>query len=133
MKVGYETNKIVLSIAEVILFILTLSLIGCSKKSNNSNPVAPTGTSNTNQVVMQNASYVPQNITVSKGTIVTWTNKDSFDHTVTSGTPGHPSGLFDSGNIGPNGTYSYTFDSTGTYAYYCKIHLDKMTGTVTVK
>ena len=133
MRTGFETDKKGFLIVEVILFILTLMLIGCSKKSSYSNPVAPASTSNTNQIIMQNTSYIPQNTTVNKGTKVTWTNKDPFDHTVTSGTPGYPSGLFDSGNISPNGTFSYTFDSTGTFHYYCKIHLDKMTGTVTVK
>ncbi len=118
-------------ISLIILLPLVLVLAGCSKKNNNNNPVSPpTGS---NQVIMQNTSYVPQTLTVSKGTKVTWTNKDPYDHTVTSGTPGHPSGLFDSGIISPNGKFSYTFDSTGTYAYYCKIHLDKMTGTIIVK
>ena len=82
---------------------------------------------------MQNISYVPASIGVSKGTTITWTNKDNVDHTVTSGVPGYPTGLFDSGNIPPGGTFKYTFDSTGTYQYFCRIHLDKMEGTVTVK
>ncbi len=118
----------------IILLLLVFVTAGCSKKNNNyssSNPVSPP--SGSNQVIMQNTSYVPQSLTITKGTTVTWTNKDSYDHTVTSGTPGHPSGLFDSGDIAPNGKFSYTFDSTGTYAYYCKIHLDKMTGTIIVK
>ncbi len=132
MKKNIEIKNKFLVICFSVLTII-LSLTGCSKKSNNSNPVSPTTTSNTNQIVMQNIAYVPQNTTVNKGTKVTWTNKDSFDHTVTSGTPGNPTGLFDSGNIAPNGTFSYTFDSAGTYAYYCKIHPDQMTGTVTVK
>lgn len=133
MRTRININKNLILTVLVILVCLPLLFFGCSKKENSTNPVAPTGTSNTNQVIMQNTSYVPQNITVSKGTKVTWTNKDPFDHTVTSGTPGYPTGLFDSGNIAPGGIFSYTFDTTGVISYYCKIHLDRMTGSVTVK
>ena len=116
-----------------IILGLFFALSSCSKNSSYSsnNPVPPS--SNPNQVIMQNTSYNPKTLTIAKGDTVTWVNKDSFDHTVTSGTPGNPSGLFDSGNIGPNGTFSYVFTSTGTFLYYCKIHLDKMTGTIIVQ
>jgi len=122
--------KIKLFTLNIAVFILLVLIAGCSK-SNNSNPIAPQ--SSTNQVVMQNSSFVPSSNTITAGTKVTWTNKDSYAHTVTSGTPSHPTGLFDSGNINAGGTFSYTFDSTGTYQYYCKIHPDIMQGTVTVK
>ena len=122
--------KLKLFSLNIIVFIILGLLLGCSK-NNNSNPIAPQ--SSTNQVVMQNSSFVPSSITITVGTKVTWTNKDSYAHTVTSGTPSHPTGLFDSGNINAGGTFSYTFDSTGTYQYYCKIHPDIMQGTVTVK
>ena len=82
----------------------------------------------TNAVTIDNFAFSPANITVKKGTTVTWTNKDSATHTVTS-TSGPAS--FDSGNL-PNGkTYSFTFNTAGTYQYHCTIH-SGMTGTVTV-
>lgn len=71
------------------------------------------------------------NLTIEAGTSVTWTNRDGAPHTVTSGTPGRPSGDFDSGNIGNGGTYTRQFDEPGQYEYYCAIH-PSMTGTVTV-
>lgn len=131
MESNVRIYKRLRAISVIILFSLIFAIVGCSKKSKNNNPVSPP--SGTDQVIMQNISYIPQSLTVNKGATVTWINKDPFDHTVTSGTPGNPSGLFDSGDIAPNGTFSYTFDSTGTYLYYCKIHLDKMTGTIIVK
>lgn len=133
MKLNNEKFKRLPAISSIILFLLIFITAGCSKSSSsyNNNPVTPpTGS---NQVNMQNTSYSPQSLTISKGTTVTWTNKDPYNHTVTSGTPGHPSGLFDSGNIAANGTYSYTFNSTGTFSYYCKIHLASMTGTIVVQ
>jgi len=51
-------------------------------------------------------------------------------HTVTSGTPGNPSGMFNSGNMGMNGSFSFTFNTAGTYSYYCMPHQATMHGTV---
>ena len=40
--------------------------------------------------------------------------------------------MFDSGNIAPGGTFSYTFQDEGTFEYYCSIHAPDMQGTITV-
>lgn len=39
---------------------------------------------------------------------------------------------FSSGNISPNGTYSYTFENEGEIEYYCQIHAPDMQGKITV-
>lgn len=75
-----------------------------------------------NQVVMQNISFQPKEIRVKVGATVTWSNRDGFGHTVTAGTRGSPSGLFDSGNVGSGDTFSFTFQEPGTYNYFCSIH-----------
>lgn len=69
-------------------------------------------------------AFSPSNLAVAKGTTVTWTNKDSVGHTVTSGS-------FDSGTVPNGGTFSFTFTQDGTYGYHCSIH-PSMTGTITV-
>lgn len=79
-----------------------------------------------NEVFIQGMAFSPSAITVSANTTITWTNKDAIGHTVTS-----DSGLFDSGTIGTNGTYNYTFTTIGTFAYHCKVH-PAMTASVTV-
>ena len=93
-------------------------------------PTAPVAVS------IQNFAYNPQTITVTVGTQVTWTNQESFSifHTVTSGVPFAPDGKFDSGlpYLSPGMSFAFTFTSTGTYPYYCKVHLTAMTGTVIV-
>jgi VCBS repeat-containing protein len=71
--------------------------------------------------------FDPLTITVNTGTTITWTNKDVYGHTVTSDT-----GLFDSGTIDASGTFSYTFNTAGTFPYHCKVE-STMTGTVVVK
>ena len=84
------------------------------------------------QVIMQNISFQPRQIRVQPGTTVTWTNQDGAAHTVTAGTRDNPSGLFNSGNIGAGGSFSFTFEVPGTYNYFCSIHAG-MDGVVVVE
>jgi len=71
--------------------------------------------------------YLPVNFNTTSGKTVTWVNKDTTPHTVTSTT-----GLFDSGIMNPGQTYSPTFSQTGVYSYYSTLH-SWMKGNVTVK
>jgi len=83
----------------------------------------------TNAVDIQNSAFSPSNITVKKGSTVTWTNKDSLQHTVT---PDDETAEFKASNsLSRNESYSVTFNTAGTYTYHCDLHPD-MTGTVTV-
>ncbi len=66
--------------------------------------------------------YVPPQITLPSGGVVTWINDDSAFHTVTSGYYGKSDGLFDSGQLEPAQRFSYTFEDTGTFHYFCKLH-----------
>jgi plastocyanin len=81
-------------------------------------------------------AYSPAQITVPVGATVTWTNEDLLAHTVTSGESdganGDPDGVFDSGDLPPGQTYSHTFDTPGTFPYYCTPH-PWMKGTVIVE
>lgn len=86
-----------------------------------------------NEVWMENSSFVPETRTVSLGTTVTWINKDAVVHTVRSGTPMSPTGLFQSGNVDADQSFSFTFDTAGTYHYYCSIHPVDMQGTIVVE
>ena len=66
--------------------------------------------------------YIPSKITVEKGYSVTWINEDSAFHSVTSGLYDEPTDLFDSGYMDPYQSFSYVFDTSGTYDYYCTLH-----------
>jgi len=96
-----------------------------SSKTSNSTSTQPTAT---NAVTIDNFAFSPANITVKKGTTVTWTNKDSATHTVTEtdSLNGPKSGDLETGK-----SFVFTFDTVGTYHYHCSIHTS-MTGTVTV-
>ena len=78
-------------------------------------------------VTIKNFSFQPTPLTISVGTTVTWTNKDSAAHTVTSDT-----GAFDSGNLPSGATYSFTFNQAGTFAYNCNYH-SNMHGMIVVQ
>jgi plastocyanin len=86
-----------------------------------------TALSGTRAVAIQNFAFTPKIMTVARGTTITWTNKDSTAHTVTS-----TSNVFDSGHLNPGKTFSFTFAKAGTYAYMCTIH-PFMTATVIVQ
>lgn len=119
-----------LKITYVLSFVFFLLMLqGCSKK--NDNPVS-TQQPSSNNISIQDFAFSPTDLTVAVGTTITWTNKDGVAHTVTSGTPGSPSGTFDSGNISQNGTFSFKFNQAGTFKYFCRIHT-MMTGVVTVQ
>ena len=63
----------------------------------------------------------PATLEVAKGTKVTWSNKDSTAHTVTSGTNRQADGKFD-GQVGAGETFSFTFNDAGTFEYFCGKH-----------
>jgi plastocyanin len=83
-------------------------------------------------------TFQPAEVTIHVGETVTWTVTRAIDqpHSVTSGTPtdGQPGSLFDSGvTLRNNGdSFSWTFATPGTYPFFCSVHPDTMTGTVTV-
>ncbi|MFO7918742.1 MAG: plastocyanin/azurin family copper-binding protein [Anaerolineae bacterium] len=83
------------------------------------------------EVVMRNTAFEPEEITVAPGTTVTWTNEDSFAHTVTAGTRGDPTGMFDE-DVSGGDTFSFTFEEPGTYDYFCRPH-SGMDGVVIVE
>jgi plastocyanin len=78
-------------------------------------------------VSITNFAFVPQTLTIHKGTIVRWTNNDSAPHTVTrSSAVGPNSGILTQGQ-----QYAAQFTGTGSFPYHCAIH-PSMTGSIVV-
>jgi plastocyanin len=113
-------SKIRILVGSAILLLILIISIDCSKSTSNS------GTPGTDEVLIQNMAFDPVTITVSANTTITWTNKDGVPHTVTSN-----NGLFDSGPISTNGTFSHLFATSGSFPYHCTVH-PSMTATVIV-
>ncbi|MEC7178105.1 MAG: immunoglobulin-like domain-containing protein, partial [Candidatus Thermoplasmatota archaeon] len=81
----------------------------------------------THYIDIVNFAFSPSSITINVGDTIIWTNLDSSSHTVTS-----DDGIFNSGGISKDNTWSYTFTSAGTFGYHCSPH-PGMTGTVIVQ
>ena len=113
-----ENLKAIIRSAAAITVVLAFMLLPAACGS-------PTKAANV--VEMYSLQFFPAFLTVSVGTKVTWKNTEVGPHSVTSDT-----GLFDSGVFKPGDSYSYTFDTAGTYYYRCKIQAG-MTGTICVK
>ncbi len=95
------------------------------------NTTAPSTTNNpsvsANTVIIENYAFNPATITVKVGDTVTWTNKDSMEHTASS-----DDGTFDTGLIKQGKSGTVTFSKAGTYTYHCTVH-HNMKGTVIVQ
>jgi plastocyanin len=82
-------------------------------------------------VTIKTFQFEPAQLQVATGAKVTWSNTDEIEHTVTAGTPGTKTGLFDSALNGKGTTFSFTFSKAGTYDYFCMRH-NFMHGSVVV-
>ena len=68
-------------------------------------------------VSVQDNVFNPGQVQASPGATVTWTDAGADQHTITA-----DDGSFDSDIINPGDSFSFTFSSPGTFAYYCQIH-----------
>jgi plastocyanin len=105
--------------------------VACSTATPAPAAPAPAGGATSASIDVQGRAFKTASLEVAKGTAVTWSNKDSFGHTVSGGTPPTKSGAFD-GQLAAGGTFSFTFNDTGTFPYFCAIHTS-MTGTIVVR
>ena len=76
--------------------------------------------------------FSPSEVTINPGDTVRWTWSSS-GHSTTSGSPGSPNGIWDSGILNQGAMFTHTFNSVGSFPYYCTPHGSLgMVGTVTV-
>jgi plastocyanin len=80
-----------------------------------------------------NNSFQPSSLTVAAGTTVTWRwASTALNHNVKPTPPGtEPSGSGPPSN-GPD-TYTYQFNTPGSYSYFCEVHGTSMSGVITVQ
>jgi len=85
------------------------------------------------EVVQDGNSFNPEVVVIQPGDTVHWTWTLGI-HTVTSGSNCVPDGLFDAPLDTGHREFSFTFDTVGTYDYFCLPHCSMgMTGTVEVE
>jgi plastocyanin len=76
--------------------------------------------------------FVPDTLTIAEGDTVQWVWSGGV-HTVTSGVPCTPDGTFDMPLDAATPLASFTYNSAGTFDYYCIPHcLINMVGVITV-
>lgn len=103
-----------------------------SQSSSNTNEVSIVNGAST----LGNKAFSPNLVRIKVGATLTWTNKDTNLHTVTSGTPNttNVGEAFDSGLtalIMPSKTYSHKFTKIGEFSYFCRVH-PTMVGKIVV-
>ena len=79
------------------------------------------------KIVVKDFMFMPTPLTIKAGSTVIWANMDDEPHTVVSDT-----GLFRSGAMDTNESFSFKFDKPGTYHFTCSIH-PRMVGTIVVQ
>lgn len=124
------------------LSVIILSITGVSISCNSSTSVPTTtgselpttpspGESPTAppqiEVAIEDFAFTPATLNIPAGTTVIWYNHDAVIHTVTA-----RDNSFDSGSLSEDDTFSHTFETKGSFDYYCIIH-PYMTGEVTVE
>ena len=116
------TKKIwIVGLATTVIIALML-LTGTPSVAANDQPSGASA-----DVKIDNFSFGPQTLTVSVGTTVVWTNRDDIPHTVVS-----TDGVFKSKVRDTDEKFSFTFNTAGTYPYFCSVH-PKMTGKIVVQ
>lgn len=83
-----------------------------------------------NTIIISDYKFGPKSMTVKKGTKVTWINQDVARHnveTVENAPAGGPMGPL----LAKGESYSFTFDTVGTFNYICSPH-PYMKASVTV-
>ena len=108
-----------------MLFILTVAVVAAVS----ANPALAPSQENAGkyEVTIDNFSFSPTTLTVPTGTQVTWINRDDVPHTVVS-----TDNKFKSQALDTDEEFSFTFESAGTYEYYCSVH-PKMKGKIIVQ
>ncbi len=73
-------------------------------------------------------AFDPETVEIAVGDTVIWTNQDGSPHTATA----QDRDVLQSGTLQQGDSYSQTFDTAGTYDYFCEFHAT-MNGTIVVE
>jgi plastocyanin len=109
--------------AAIGLFLLSLS--GCGGGAQTASSSASSSQVAENTIIIKNFDFSPKEMTIKKGTTLTWINKDGPTHNIVGD-------AFKSGDLKTGDTFEFTFNETGTFAYHCGLH-PNMTGTIIVE
>ena len=119
-----------------IIIILVIALAAGFYFMKYSSPVVKTSGTDSGQgtvagpgsiISIKNFNFNPTTVNIKVGESVTWNNEDSAPHSIISDSGTElASKTFSSGQ-----SYTYTFNTAGTYEYHCGVHTS-MKGKVVV-
>jgi len=112
------TNVGCLSFVRIVSVVGAAFLPACAQVS------PPEPQDGVTDVSISGLAFEPRSVTIRAGESVRWTNLESvpISHSSTSGEPGDPDGVWDSGTLSPGESFSETFDEPGEFIYYCRFH-----------
>ena len=108
----------------VIAVVIGIKMMNAPIKMNNINNTQ----NSANNIQISGYAFNPSTLTINVGESVSWINKDTMAHTVTSDTGTE----LNSTPISNGRSYTHTFSTAGTFSYHCTIH-PSMKATIVVK
>ena len=118
-------------IAVIIIAVIAFFILNNKPATVNNLPTFSSSTANhqnINAIEISNFAFSPQTVTLNAGDSISWINKDSAPHTITSNSGKE----LVSSSLASGQSYSHTFNVVGTYEYHCSIHTT-MKGVIIVK
>lgn len=113
-----------LALVASVVLILVIAVVGIALLGSDESNKPVTSTSNVEaaaEVEILNNSFNPATLKIKAGSKVTWTNQEDLEHWVAANPfPTHSDlpGLNAGKKMQKGETYSYTFDTPGTYHYH---------------
>jgi plastocyanin len=104
--------RLAAAVAALAVSLLTVLLLDAVNTAGAATPAPRVHT-----VLIEGMRYQPEGLTVAPGDTVVWVNRDMVPHTATSA-----SGRFDSNEISPGKSWTFTVRAAGEFAYICTYH-----------
>lgn len=101
-----------------VCLVLFVSIISCKKHND--------GARKDNEIWLHNQVIEPYQTKITKGSTITFINKDQKTHTISE-----TNSKFYSGKMKPGDSYQFTFSDTGFFAVFCNYH-NSMLGEIRV-
>lgn len=130
-------KHLVLVCVPAIFILGVAAACGGDEPSTPTTPGAPPSGSNTNTtgrslitIQVGDNAFGPSNLTVPAGTKVTWDWGGKNPHSVVGS---WQSAAVQSQQFSRTGSFEFTFNTSGTFAYECGVHGAAMAGKITIK
>lgn len=117
-------------VTEVAIMLIEPDSMGDASAgaAQEASPDAAAAATDSTAVTIQGFAFNPPTIEIPVGGSVTWTNEDNVPHTAT----GLDRDALQSGTIPFGESFTQTFDTAGTYEYFCEFH-PNMEGSIVVQ